>query len=158
VICVAIVIAVDEVRPEFPQIARSDWPIAPHTDGLWAGCSAIHQDESHVPPPDAKQNTVSVGWGPLGGGAQRLPKLGENAAGASPQSLSGGVKWTQPSAVTILACPEAVGALLRTEGVLPGVVSYEAELSAADRAPVGCAVPGMLGNVSHCCLLLSSRG
>jgi hypothetical protein len=71
VICVAILIAVDEVRPDFSQITRSDWLIAPHTKGLWAGRSAIHQDESHVAPPNAKQNIVSAGWGPLGGGAQR---------------------------------------------------------------------------------------
>jgi hypothetical protein len=50
-ICVAIVIAVDEVRPDFSQIVRFDWPIAAHADGLWVGRSAIHQDESHVAPP-----------------------------------------------------------------------------------------------------------
>jgi hypothetical protein len=71
VICVAIVIAVGEVRSDFAQVAQPDRLIAHHTEGLRAGRPAIHQDESHVAPPDAKQNTVSVGWGPLGGGAQR---------------------------------------------------------------------------------------
>ena len=70
-ICVAIMIAIDEVRPDFSQIARSDRLIAPHTEGLRTGRPAIHQDEFHVAPPNAKQNTVSAGWGPLGGGAQR---------------------------------------------------------------------------------------
>jgi hypothetical protein len=77
VICVAILVAVDEVRPDFSQIARFDWPIAPHTDGLWAGRSAIRHDEFHVPPPNAKQNTVSAGWGPSGGAAQGLLTFGK---------------------------------------------------------------------------------
>jgi hypothetical protein len=146
------------MRPDFSQIARFDWPIAPRIDGLWAGRSAIHHDEFHMQPPNAKQNTVSAGWGPSGGAAQGLLTFGENAAGVSPRSLSSGVKPTQPSAVAILACLEAVSAFRRTEGGSPAVVSYEAELSAADRATVGRAVPGMLGSVSHGCLLLTLRG
>jgi hypothetical protein len=71
VICVAIVIAVDEVRPDFSQVACPDWLTALRTEGLRAGRPFIHHDESHVAPPNAKQNTVSVGWGPSGGGAQR---------------------------------------------------------------------------------------
>ena len=87
-VCVAILVAVNEVRPDFSQIARSDWPIALHTEGLWTGRSAIHQDESHVAPPNAKQNTVSAGWGPLNS------ELWKMAAGVSPRRLSGGEKST----------------------------------------------------------------
>ena len=69
VIGVAIVIAVDEVRPDFSQVACSNWLSAHQTKGLRTGRPAIHQDESHVAPPNVKQNTVSVGWGPrLAGG------------------------------------------------------------------------------------------
>ena len=71
VIGVAILIAVGELRPDFSQIARSDRLIAHHTERLRAGRPAIHQDESHVAPPNAKQNTVSDEWKTLGGGAQR---------------------------------------------------------------------------------------
>jgi hypothetical protein len=55
VICVAIVIAVGEVRPDFAQVAWSDRLIARHADGMPAGLPAVHQDESHVPPPEAKR-------------------------------------------------------------------------------------------------------
>ena len=68
---VAIVITVDEVRPDFPQVACSDRLIAHHTEGLSAGRPPVHQYESHVAPPNAKQNTASDGWKALGGGAQR---------------------------------------------------------------------------------------
>ena len=71
VIGVATMIAVGEPRPDFSQIARSDWLTAQHTERLRAGRPAIYQDESHVAPPNAKQNTVSGGWKALGGGAQR---------------------------------------------------------------------------------------
>jgi hypothetical protein len=47
---VAILIAVDEVRPEFSQIVRFDRLIAHHAQGSRAGRSPIHQDESHVAP------------------------------------------------------------------------------------------------------------
>jgi hypothetical protein len=57
---VAIVIAVDEVRSDFSQVARSDRLIAHHTQGSRTGLSAIYQDESHVAPPNVKQNTVST--------------------------------------------------------------------------------------------------
>jgi hypothetical protein len=66
VIRIAIVIAVDEVRPDFSQVACSDRLIAHHTAGLPAGRPAIHQYEFHVAPPNAKQNTGSVAWGPSG--------------------------------------------------------------------------------------------
>ncbi len=69
--CVAAVIAVGEVRPDFSQVACSDRLIAHHTSGLRAGRPPIHQYESHVAPPSAKQNTVLDGWRTLGGGAQR---------------------------------------------------------------------------------------
>jgi hypothetical protein len=103
---VAIMIAVDEVRPDFSQIARFDWPIAPHTERLWAGRSAIHQDESHVPPPNAERNTVSAVC------CSGILTFEENVARASPRSLSGGVKSTQPSAITVLAHLEAISAFL----------------------------------------------
>jgi hypothetical protein len=64
----------------------------------------------------------------------------------------------QPSAVTVLARLEAINAFLRTDGGSPGVVVYKAELSTADRAPLGRAIPGLLGNASHCCLLWTLRG
>ena len=68
---VAFIIAVGEPRLDFSQIARPDRLTAQHAEGLRAGRPAIHQDESHVAPPTAKQNTVSDGWKALGGGAQR---------------------------------------------------------------------------------------
>jgi hypothetical protein len=71
VIRVAIVIAVDEMRSDLSQVGFFDRLIAHHTEGLRARRPAIHQDESHVAPPDAKQNAASVGWGTLGGGAPR---------------------------------------------------------------------------------------
>src|SRR5437016_5359557 len=71
VIGVASMIAVGELGVDFSQIARPDWPAVKHTQALWAGRPAVHQYESHVAPPNAKQNTVSDGWKALGGGAQR---------------------------------------------------------------------------------------
>ena len=71
VIGVAIMIAVGEACPDFSQVASADWLTAQCTDGLLAGRSAIHHYESHVAPPNAKQNTVSDDWKALGGGAQR---------------------------------------------------------------------------------------
>jgi hypothetical protein len=68
---VAIEIAVGELRPDFTQIAPADGFTALHTQGLRAWRPAIHQYESHVAPPNAKQNTTSEGWKALGGGAQR---------------------------------------------------------------------------------------
>ena len=59
VIGVAIMIAVGEPRPDLSQVARPDRLTAQHTERLRAGRPAIHQDESHVGPPHAKQNTVS---------------------------------------------------------------------------------------------------
>jgi len=53
VIGVAIVIAVGEPCPDFSQIVRPDWLAAQHTERLRAGRPAIHQHESHVPPPFA---------------------------------------------------------------------------------------------------------
>jgi hypothetical protein len=53
-------IAVDEVRPNFSQIARLDRLIAARADGLWAGRSAIHENESHLQAPAPKRNTVST--------------------------------------------------------------------------------------------------
>jgi hypothetical protein len=69
VIGVTIVIAVGEVRPDFSQVACFDRLEAADAKGLWPRRPAIHQDEFHVAPPNAKQNTVSAAWGPSGGGA-----------------------------------------------------------------------------------------
>jgi hypothetical protein len=71
VLGVAIMIAVGELRPDFSQIVRPDRLMAQYTARLSAGRPAIHQYESHVAPPNAKQNTVSDGCKALGGGAQR---------------------------------------------------------------------------------------
>jgi hypothetical protein len=71
VIGVAIMITIGELRPDFSEVACPDWLAAQHTEGLLAGRPAIHQYESHVAPPNAKQNTVSVESETLGGGAQR---------------------------------------------------------------------------------------
>ena len=70
-LCVAIVIAVDEIRSEFPQVACFDPLIALDTTDLRAKRPVIHQYEFHVAPPNVKQNTVSDGRETLGGGAQR---------------------------------------------------------------------------------------
>jgi hypothetical protein len=56
---VAFIITVGEPRPDFSQITRRDRLTAQHTERLRAGRPAIHQDESHVAPPNAKQDTVS---------------------------------------------------------------------------------------------------
>ena len=64
-------IAVGEPRPDFSQIVRADWLTAKHTESMRTGRPAIYQHESHVAPPNAKQNTVSDGRNALGGGAQR---------------------------------------------------------------------------------------
>jgi len=115
---VAIMIAVDEIRSDFAQVVSADCLIAHRAERLPAPHPAIHQDESHVAPPSAKQNTVSDGGNALGGGAQRWflplglslfrstfsagtgmyfpsslpgnPELRKNAAGFSLQPLSGG--------------------------------------------------------------------
>lgn len=71
VIGIAIVIAVNQVRPNFPQVASVNRPFARHAEGLSAGRPAVHQHESHVAPPNAKQNTVSEERRRFGGGAQR---------------------------------------------------------------------------------------
>ena len=71
VIGVAIMIAIGELRSDFSEITCPDWLAAQHTDGFLAGRPPIHQYESHVAPPNAKQNTVSDEWEILGGGAQR---------------------------------------------------------------------------------------
>ena len=58
---VAVVIAVGKARGQLAQVAVADRLAAPCTEGLRAGRSAVDQDEPHVPPPNEKQNTVSVG-------------------------------------------------------------------------------------------------
>lgn len=71
VIGIAVLVAVRQPRLDFSQIAPPDRPAAQHALGLCAGRPSVHQYESHVAPPNAKQNTVSDGWNALGGGAQR---------------------------------------------------------------------------------------
>ena len=68
---VAFIITVGEPRLDLSQIACPDRLTAQRAERLRAGRPAIHQDESHVAPPNAKQNTVSEGCKTLGGGAQR---------------------------------------------------------------------------------------
>ena len=68
---VAFIITVGESRLDFSQIARPDRLTAQRAERLRTGHSAIHQHESHVAPPNAKQNTASDGCKTLGGGAQR---------------------------------------------------------------------------------------
>jgi hypothetical protein len=93
VIGVAIVIAVGEARPDFSQVTCFDWLEAAHAKGPWARLPAIHQDEFHVAPPNAKPYAVAEGWETL-------------------RSMSDGLKPRQPSAIALLACLEADGALL----------------------------------------------
>ena len=68
---VAFIITVGDPRLDFSQVARPDRLTAQRTERLRAGRPAIYQDESHVAPPNVKQNTVSEGCKTLGGGAQR---------------------------------------------------------------------------------------
>jgi hypothetical protein len=51
---VALVIAVGETGGKLPQVAFSDWFAAPSAERLWTGCSAVHQNEFHMPPPIEK--------------------------------------------------------------------------------------------------------
>ena len=68
---VALVIAVEEARLQFPYVARRDRLSAGRTEALRAGCPSIDQDKFHVPPPNEKQKTESSGYRLFGGGAQR---------------------------------------------------------------------------------------
>jgi hypothetical protein len=81
VFSIAFIIAVGEPRVDFSQIARPDRFAAQRTERSRAGRPAIHQDESHVAPLDAKQNI---------------------------RMLSDGLKSTYPSAVVVLAGLEAI--------------------------------------------------
>jgi hypothetical protein len=99
VIGVAIMIAIGKPRPDFSQIARPDWGTAQHTADLRTGRPAIHQYESHVAPPNAKQNTVSDGCETLGGGAQRwfLP----SGLSLFRSTFSGGMAMYFPSSLRL---------------------------------------------------------
>jgi hypothetical protein len=81
VFSIAFIITVGEPRVDLSQIARPDRLAAQRTERSWAGRPAIHQDESHVAPPDAEQNM---------------------------QLLSDGLKSAYPSAVVVLAGLEAI--------------------------------------------------
>src|SRR5262245_34811006 len=63
--------AVGETRCQLSQVTLSDRLAAKCASGVRAGCSAVHQDKSHMPPPNEKQNTVSSGNVLFGGGAHR---------------------------------------------------------------------------------------
>ena len=69
--CVAIMIAVWKPGPNFPQVGRPNRLAALHAVASPTWRPAIHQNVSHVAPPNAKQNTVSDELKPAGGGAQR---------------------------------------------------------------------------------------
>jgi len=60
VVDVALVIAVGELRPDITQVALLDRLTAQRAERLRAGCSAVHQDESHVASPQAN-NTMCAG-------------------------------------------------------------------------------------------------
>jgi hypothetical protein len=85
VFSIAFIITVGEPRVDLSQIARPDRHPAQRTERSRAGSPAIHQDESHVAPPNAEQNM---------------------------QLLSDGLKSTYPSAVVVLAGLEAIGTSL----------------------------------------------
>ena len=61
VLGIAFIITVGELRLDFSQIARPNPLTAQRTRRFRAGRPAIHQYESHLAPPDAKQNVVSHG-------------------------------------------------------------------------------------------------
>jgi hypothetical protein len=87
VVGVAILIAVDELRTNFSQVARSDQLLALHAAGVRAGRPAVHQRKSHMVPKD------DFAWkvhrtNPL----LRNPERPEIATGFSQQPLSGGLK------------------------------------------------------------------
>jgi hypothetical protein len=82
---IAFIVTVGEPRVDFSQIARPDRLAAQRTETSRAGRPAIHQDESHVAPPNADQNM---------------------------QLLSDGLKSTYPPAVVVLAGLEAISTSL----------------------------------------------
>jgi hypothetical protein len=56
---VAIMIAVEEPRSDFPKIGCPDRLTAQHTRGLFGGPLVIHQYEFHVASPSATRNAAS---------------------------------------------------------------------------------------------------
>lgn len=68
---VALVIAVGEPRCNISQVDLPEWHAALRTERRWSRYPAVHQDESHVPLPNEKQNTVSDALRLLGGGAHK---------------------------------------------------------------------------------------
>ena len=58
---VALVIAVEEARRQFPYVTLRDRLTAGRTEALRAGFPSIHQDKFHVAPPNEKQKTESSG-------------------------------------------------------------------------------------------------
>ena len=51
---VAFVIAVEDKCRKLSQVTLLDWLTAQRTARLRARCSAVHEDEFHVPPPNEK--------------------------------------------------------------------------------------------------------
>ena len=58
VVDVALVIAVGELRPDITQVALLDRLTAQRAERLRAGCSAVHQDESHGAVPRILRSVV----------------------------------------------------------------------------------------------------
>ena len=132
VICIAIMVAVGEVRPAFPQVAGGNRRFAHRADGLGAGRSAIDQDESHV--------CLRIGllW--------------------TMQTLSGRSRPRQQFAIGLPARFEPIDAPAGTQGSSPGVVPFEPKSPVTDRATLDGTVTKLLGVAAHCCLLFVSRG
>ena len=68
---VTIVVAVGKLGSDFSKVGHPDRLATPYAVGLPTWRPAIHQNVSHVAPPNAKQNTVSDELNPTGGGAHR---------------------------------------------------------------------------------------
>lgn len=63
----------------------------------------------------------------------------------------------QPSAVVVPPRPEAVSALPRADGCSADIVAAKTKSSVTNRTTLGCAVPVILGDVTHACLLCCLR-
>ena len=53
-------IAIEQIWPDFSEIVRSDLLAAQHAKRFAEGRPAVHQHESHVAPPNAKQKTCRM--------------------------------------------------------------------------------------------------
>ena len=150
-ICIAIMVAVGEVRPAFPQVAGGNRRFAHRADGLGAGRSAIDQDESHV--------CLRIGllW--------TMQTLQDESHVClrigllwTMQTLSGRARPRQPFAIGLPARFEPIDAPAGTQGSSPGVVPFEPKSPVTDRATLDGTVTKLFGVAAHCCLLFVSRG